>query len=332
MVTHEVIFGLLRSLCSERRERALSDASVAVIAAVMRYGGAFLRSSDAGAMLDFVIDVHRCVGEARGGGGGGAALNAAKTDLMLSLVQDVKNNKSRNRAPISGALSNATCTWVRRLEVRTKASLQGVTWELLLRRDKRGMWWVPGAARADGGQQQRPDRVGAAADAAAGDDALLSLAAEQRFVGVQRSIFCAVMGSQDFIDAFERLCRLGLRGAHERELVRVVVELCLRERAYNPFYALLLERVCSGGRQMKFTLQLVFWDHLKEMGAGMPARRVSNLGRLAASMAAHGAVGLNVLKPLEGHLSGRGGGGGGGGGGQGQPAGQCSPAPKRRAA
>ena len=37
----------------------------------------------------------------------------------------------------------------------------------------------------------------------------------------------------------------------------------------------------------------------------MAARRVSNLGRLAASMAAYKAVGLSMLKPLESHLAGR---------------------------
>mgnify|MGYP001810555640 CR=1 FL=1 len=36
------------------------------------------------------------------------------------------------------------------------------------------------------------------------------------------------MGSEDCVDAVERLLRLGLKGEQEREVVRVTVECCLQ--------------------------------------------------------------------------------------------------------
>lgn len=38
------------------------------------------------------------------------------------------------------------------------------------------------------------------------------------------------MGSEDCIDAAEKLLRLGLKGEQEREVVRVTVECCLQVR------------------------------------------------------------------------------------------------------
>jgi nucleolar MIF4G domain-containing protein 1 len=37
-----------------------------------------------------------------------------------------------------------------------------------------------------------------------------------------------VMGSEDCVDAAERLLRLGLKGEQEREVARVIVECCLQ--------------------------------------------------------------------------------------------------------
>lgn len=47
---------------------------------------------------------------------------------------------------------------------------------------------------------------------------------------VRRAVFCVVMGSEDCVDAVEKLLRLGLKGEQEREIVRVTVECCLQVR------------------------------------------------------------------------------------------------------
>lgn len=72
----------------------------------------------------------------------------------------------------------------------------------------------------------------------------------------RRAVFCAVMGSEDCVDAVEKLLRLGLRGEQERELVRVALECGLQERAWNPYYAHLLLRLCGAGKSHKMTLQV----------------------------------------------------------------------------
>ena len=50
----------------------------------------------------------------------------------------------------------------------------------------------------------------------------------------RRAVFCVVMGSEDCVDAVEKLLRLGLKGEQEREIVRVTVDCCLQVRCLAP--------------------------------------------------------------------------------------------------
>lgn len=159
------------------------------------------------------------------------------------------------------------------------ASLR-VTWAELVSTESKGRWWRVGAAWAGRGASPSSSSSaatagtdGAAVGKARGDatapsssstggggggggsahgDAdceaagLLALAARQRMnTDVRRSVFVAIVGSSDCEDALEKILRLNLKGAQEREIARVIVECCSQEVSYNPFYAHLAERVCD---------------------------------------------------------------------------------------
>ena len=150
------------------------------------------------------------------------------------------------------------------------ASLR-VTWAELVSTESKGRWWRVGAAWAGRGgppSSSSPSSSSAAAGTAVGDGAsaktgggggdpsgdkdggeaggLLALAARQRMnTDVRRSVFVAIVGSSDCEDALEKILRLNLKGAQEREIARVIVECCSQEGSYNPFYAHLAERVCD---------------------------------------------------------------------------------------
>ena len=55
-----------------------------------------------------------------------------------------------------------------------------------------------------------------------------ALPCSSNLADVRRAVFCVVMGSEDCVDAVEKLLRLGLRGEQEREVARVTVECCLQ--------------------------------------------------------------------------------------------------------
>jgi hypothetical protein len=51
-------------------------------------------------------------------------------------------------------------------------------------------------------------------------------------------------------------CARSPQGEGEREVVRVTVECCLQEKAWNPYYALLLAKLCEASKSHKITLQV----------------------------------------------------------------------------
>lgn len=50
-----------------------------------------------------------------------------------------------------------------------------------------------------------------------------------------------------------RAHRLGLKDQQEREIVHVLVDCCLQEKTYNPFYALLAGKFCAYERRFQVT-------------------------------------------------------------------------------
>lgn len=158
--------------------------------------------------------------------------------------------------------------------------VRGVSWALLLEPEKRPRWWLPQAQGSGGAYDhgeggaamsftsRTNDGLGAdvAADVDGADmERLLQLAAAQRMnTEARRAVFCVVMGSEDCADATEKLLRLRLPGKQDREVMRVVTECCLQEKAFNKYYSLLASRLCAVHKQHKFSLQVrgLVWKEL----------------------------------------------------------------------
>lgn len=94
-----------------------------------------------------------------------------------------------------------------------------------------GLWWLPSIGDAD---RLQPLKGGLAVAAAAagehgpGGAELLKLAAAQRMsTDARRAAFCIIMGSEDFVDASDRLLRLPLK-VHRACLSLQTLRLLLR--------------------------------------------------------------------------------------------------------
>lgn len=148
------------------------------------------------------------------------------------------------------------------------------------------------------------------------DAALLELARAMRMnTPTRRAVFVALMGADDVEGAVDRALRLSLKGAAEREIVRVAIDCAAQEVAYNPFYGAVGARLCTLFPRFRFTFQLALWDAFKTFagaedeggvegglaassGSAATPRRVYNLARLCADLMLRGALSLAVLKPL----------------------------------
>ena len=85
------------------------------------------------------------------------------------------------------------------------------------------------------------------------------------------------------MDAAERLLRLDLKGAAQRDVPRVVLHCCLQETSYNPFYALVMARVARVSKSHRTTLEFM----VRLCNARSPACR-----RLVQLRCAHTSIAL----------------------------------------
>ena len=267
--------------------------------------------------------LYECVAEQIGRGG--QKMRKLK-EPVLSLVADTRKWLGSNKRLLGNKMGD--------IVVR-------LTLADLLNVDKQGRWWRTGASWV--GRQQQQQQAEAAAKTAAsssalatassssssgaqGGDSQLSASLQQAArrchmnTPTRQAVFEQLMLSRDVLDAYERVLKLGLAGKHDREVVRVVVECCLRERQYNSFYKELLKLLADFNRQTKLTAQFQLWDLLKlldgdsdghghsqaeddgdqdEDGADqrrhLSNRQVLNLGRLAADLVELFVVPLSAL-------------------------------------
>ena len=58
------------------------------------------------------------------------------------------------------------------------------------------------------------------------------------------------------MEAAEKLANVKLSDKQDREVVRVVIDCCVQEKAYNPYYAYLAENICIQNHSHKITFQV----------------------------------------------------------------------------
>lgn len=128
---------------------------------------------------------------------------------------------------------------------------------------------------------------------------VLDMARKQRMnTEVRRNIFCVMMTSEDYLDAFEKLLRMGLKEHQEREIVRVLIDCCLQEKTFNAFYAVLGEKFCSHDRRFQMTFQFSLWDKFKELD-NLSSSTFSNLVHLVIHVLQSKALSISILKAIE---------------------------------
>lgn len=81
---------------------------------------------------------------------------------------------------------------------------------------------------------------------------------------VKKAIFQAIMMSDDYLHAYEQLMHLNLKKTQEREIVRVLLQCCIAEKTYNPFYYYLSTKLLTD-INFKYTYKYALWDYIKSI-------------------------------------------------------------------
>ncbi|XP_032338879.1 nucleolar MIF4G domain-containing protein 1 isoform X2 [Camelus ferus] len=321
-----LIFDILRKLVGTFTEK-----DIELILLMLKHVGFSLRKDDALSLKELIAET-----QAKASRAGGEFRDQSRIRFMLETLLALKNNDVRkipgyDPEPVE-RLRKLQRALVRGAGSGTETQLR-VSWDNILNAEQTGRWWIVGSAWSgapmiDNSQQKTPQKRPLGTVSAK----ILELARKQRMnTDVRRNIFCTIMTSEDFLDAFEKLLKLGLKDQQEREIVHVLMDCCLQERTYNPFYAFLAGKLCDYERRFqvaklegrpggwlsppfnecpesggpwgqgcvqRMTFQFSIWDKFRDLG-NLPATNFSNLVHLVAHLLKAKSLPLSILKVVE---------------------------------
>ncbi|KAG7488473.1 hypothetical protein MATL_G00034590 [Megalops atlanticus] len=288
-----LIFDILKKLTASFTER-----DIELILFVLKNVGFALRKDDAMSLKELISEAQRKANSL-----GEKFQDQSRVRFMLETMLALKNNDMRkipgyDPEPVE-RLRKLQRTLVHNSSGGSDTKLR-VTLENLLAAEQVGRWWIVGSSWSgapmigDPGnkQQQSTSRGQFSAK-------VLDLARKQRMnTDIRRNIFCVLMTSEDYLDAFEKLLRLGLKDQQEREIVHVLMDCCLQEKTFNAFYAVLGEKFCSYDRRFQMTFQFSLWDKFKDLSS-LSGSSFSNLVQLVVRLVQKKSLSLSILKAIE---------------------------------
>ncbi|KAJ8277597.1 hypothetical protein GJAV_G00077350 [Gymnothorax javanicus] len=293
-VVHSMlIFDILKKLAGSFTEK-----DIELILFVLKKVGFALRKDDALALKELISEAQRKASSL-----GDQFQDNTRVRFMLETMMALKNNDMRKIPGYDPEPVERLRKLLRSLvnqcsggsDVKLRVSLQN-----LLAADQVGRWWIVGSSWSgapmigDHGNKQQQSSGGGQFSAK-----VLDLARKQRMnTDVRRNIFCVLMTSEDYMDAFEKLLRLGLKDRQEREIVHVILVCCLQEKSFNGFYAVLGQKFCSHDRRFQMTFQFSLWDKFKDLST-LSSNSFSNLVQLVVLLIQKKSLSLSILKVIE---------------------------------
>ncbi|XP_069067249.1 nucleolar MIF4G domain-containing protein 1 isoform X2 [Pleurodeles waltl] len=288
-----LIFDILKKLIGTFTER---DIELALL--LLKNVGFSLRKDDALALKELIGEAQNKANNV-----GKMFLDQSRVRFMLETMLGLKNNDMRK---IPGYDPEP----VEKLKKLQRARINNVTsgsatqlrvsLENLLEAEQVGRWWIVGSSWSgapmigqSGSSSQQKLPVGKISSK------MMDLARKQRMnTDIRRNIFCVLMSSEDFLDAFENLLKLGLKDQQEREIVHILIDCCLQEKTYNPFYSFLSAKFCEYDRRFQMTFQFSIWDKFRDL-ENLTTSSVSNLVQLLVQLLKSKTLQLSVFKVIE---------------------------------
>ncbi|KAI1242589.1 Nucleolar MIF4G domain-containing protein 1, partial [Lamprotornis superbus] len=288
-----LIFDILKKLVS-----VFTEKEIELILFLLKNVGFSLRKDDALALKELITEAQRKASTAEK-----KFQDQTRVRFMLETMLALRNNDMR-KIPGYDPEPVERLRKLQRALVHSGGSGKDtqlrVSLESLLSADQVGRWWIVGSSWSGApmisdtkSQAQQKLHVGKVSSK------IMELARKMRMnTDIRRSIFCVLMMSEDFMDAFEKLLKLGLKDQQEREIVHVILYCCLHEKTFNPFYAFLADKFCGYERRFQVTFQFSIWDKIRDL-ENLSAAAISNLISLLAHLIRTKSLPLSVLKVIE---------------------------------
>ncbi|KAI7814901.1 nucleolar MIF4G domain-containing protein 1 [Triplophysa rosa] len=289
-----LVFDILKKLVTR-----FSSKDIELVLLVLKNVGFVLRKDDPLALKELISEAQR-----KASAEGEHFQDQTRIRFMLETMLALKNNDMR-KIPGYDPEPVEKLKKLQRTLIHSSASGSDVklrvSLENVLDADRVGRWWIVGSSWSGapmiddhGNKTSTQPTTGKQYSAK-----ILELARKQRMnTDIRRNIFCVLMSSEDYLDAFEKLLRLGLKDQQEREIVHVLMDCCLQEKSFNRFYAVLGEKFCSHDRRFQMTFQFSLWDKFRDL-ANLSSSSFSNLVQLVTHFVQRKCLSLSILKAIE---------------------------------
>ncbi|XP_053120720.1 nucleolar MIF4G domain-containing protein 1 [Hemicordylus capensis] len=288
-----LIFDILKKLVS-----TFSEKDIELILLLLKNVGFSLRKDDALALKELITEAQK-----KANAVGKQFQDQSRVCFMLETMLALKNNDMRkipgyDPEPVE-KLQKLQRTLIHGSGTGKESQLR-VSLECLLSADQVGRWWIVGSSWSGAPMiDSTSNKIKQILPIGKMSSKIMELARKQRMnTDIRKNIFCILMTSEDFLDAFEKLLKLRLKDQQEREIVHVLVDCCLQEKTYNPFYAFLSAKFCEYERRFQMTFQFSMWDKIRDL-ENLSTTAFSNLVNLLAHLLKTKSVSLSVFKVIE---------------------------------
>ena len=290
MVGARLVFDMLDVLVE-----TFSELDIELVLLALRNCGFALRKEDPVALKSLILKIQ--------GKASASKEESSRVQFMLEVLMAIKNNnmaKIPNYDPSHfDQLKKSLRTLIRDGNSLTELN---IGYKDLLAAESAGRWWIVGSAFTGslaGAAEQDEDKVGSRVIKGEQNHELLELARKMRMnTEVRKKIFCLIMSAEDYLEATEKLVKLGTKNHVEREVLFVAVDCCVQEKSYNPYYGHLVAKLASIDRRYRIAGQFTIWDKLKLAGE-LNKCQLSNLAKITAFLVQEKAQSLGILKVIE---------------------------------
>ncbi|XP_026825309.1 nucleolar MIF4G domain-containing protein 1 homolog isoform X2 [Ooceraea biroi] len=234
---HRLLYQILKKLAAKFTEKEIE-----LTLLILRTVGFQLRKDDPTALKELVLNLQQKANN--------TTLENSRVKFMLDVLLAIKNNNMSKIPQYDPSQIEHLKKILKNFIHKGNSVTQfNVTLEDLLEADERGKWWIVGSAwsglkdigkleKSSGEQKQKYSAE------------ILELARKQRMnTDIRRDIFCVLMTAEDYLDAFEKIHHLGLKNQQQREVIYVILNCCIQEKKFNPYYAVLAQRLCDCDRK-----------------------------------------------------------------------------------
>ncbi|RHZ86752.1 hypothetical protein Glove_46g58 [Diversispora epigaea] len=312
VVSCVLIYDLIRLFIAD-----FTELNVELLLKIVKHSGYQLRQDDPSVLKEIVQQIHNETSKRD------PQSLAPRTKFMIETIINLKNNRLKQQSIVTNTESTLRMKKFlgnlgKKIHVQATQPLRA-SLEDIRSIEAKGKWWLVGSAWNDNMIGDKSSTLKQPEKRENVSDALLNLAKQQKMnTDVRRSIFVILMSGEDYVDAFERLLKLGLKEVQAREIPRVLIHCCGNEKIHNPYYALIAQRLCNYDHSFKITFQYCLWDFLRECGendvGGMelikntptqndevkeiPLRRLVNLAKLYAILISERELSTIILKTV----------------------------------